>query len=51
MKTFKLYHTARGYLCKVNTQEIFFLFGIQETDADTINILLSQENNGYYIKL
>ena len=50
MKTFKLYHTARGYLCKVNTNEIAFLFGITETDADTINILLSQENSGYYIQ-
>ena len=50
MKTFKLYHTARGYLCKVNTAEIVFLFGITETDADTINILLSQEQSGYYIQ-
>ena len=50
MKTFKLYHTARGYLCKVNTAEIVFLFGITETDADTINILLAQENSGYYIQ-
>lgn len=50
MKTYKLYHTARGYLCKLNTAEIAFLFGITETDADTINILLTQENNGYYIQ-
>jgi len=48
MNTYKLYHTAAGYRCKVNMQELTFLFNIPPAaDIETINELLKPFN--YYV--
>lgn len=48
MITYKLYHTAAGYKCKVNIDELIFLFNIPAgADFKTINELLKPHN--YYI--
>ena len=49
MKKYKLY-TAEGlYKCKVNYQELIFLFGIAEAlSVDEINDAL--KTNNYYIR-
>lgn len=51
MKTinYKLYD-INGYKCRVNTQELLFLFGVSESiqELEQINIILA--NTGYYIK-
>lgn len=49
MTKFKLYHRETGYKCKVNTQEILFLFGIDSDDLETINNYLINNQTGYYI--
>lgn len=48
--TFKLYHRENGYKCIVNNDELLFLFGITEKDAKTINSLLQQNGENYYIQ-
>ena len=48
---YKLYHCDKGYLCKVSHQEILFLFGIEETEANEINNQLALLQCGYYIKV
>ena len=48
MKIYKLYNNT-GYRCRVNIQELKFLFGIQENDTpEQINQVLKTQ--GYYIK-
>ena len=48
MKTYKLYNNA-GYKCRVNIQELIFLFGINE-NATTEQINQVLKTQGYYIK-
>lgn len=50
MTIYKLYHREKGYKCIVNNDEILFLFGITEKDTKTINNLLQQNGENYYIQ-
>lgn len=49
MKTYYLYHTEAGYKCRVNIEELVFLFNIPAGAEDQeINNILIKYN--YYVK-
>lgn len=51
MGNYKLYSRETGYKCKINLEELKFLFGYNgECNADAINIFLTNNETGYYIK-
>ena len=51
MATLKLYNRETGYKCKVNKNELIFLFGYTgDFDRDNINIFLANIHAGYYVK-
>lgn len=52
MEKFRLYNKEHGYKCRVNRQELAFLFGIADgLTVDEINAELSAIGAGYYITL